>query len=296
MTRNETLILIAAALIILIIIGFLPLSSILAIFAPNPVTAVGSTIVLTCVDTQECRSAIFPLFEDYTVKPDKQQIIGVICSNTPATVAVHNPLLASDLQVDVNGQVMGELKGGETKNFTFYVIGRRPPSFSLDTIYETSTAGINARYVRGWPFDSDKKMGKTITLEIRRYPTYEQKDAFNTIVQFENEVDSCLSRVKSSGEDETPEFIKGNQSLILDAKSKYMSCDFASAKQLVSADIDGFKTLCAEFQPRNPLESLIRFFDETIKPNLCCITGVIILLLIFYFVILPRLSPNQNYR
>ncbi len=258
-----------AVVLLFVALGWLGPSAFLVLAAPNPATAFGGVAALSCIDTKECREAIFPILEGYAVKPKSQKIAAYICTDPAITLTVRNPLALSDIKVMVNRQDIGEVEAGLTKSITFRIQGRTPSEVSKNTITETRKMGVDAEYVRGkLPLiDQGAKMGETIEVDFTWLPSQEQNTAFDTTYALAREIDSCKGRASQANNSTNNTFIDEASASLNQAAASFKNCDFSTANNTSGQAYDTLKAKCDAaypdkgFQiPDNALEILVGGF------------------------------------
>jgi len=289
MKGNSQIWLIAVALVlVLIMVGFLGPSSIIALFLPNPVAMVGTEIILTCADTAECRGAVFSRFNGYTVSPKLQNLDGEFCNNPYLLFTVHNPLQSSDIRVTINRQVVGEVSRGNTSDFVVPLREMRPQSISKQQVSEHRTFGVDSEFLRGDSvgafLDKNAKMGEQIEADILWKPSEEQSRAYDSIIQLNNSISSCIANLNSSNS-MNHTIIDDYLQTLKSAEAAFMNCQFSTAQSVSQDAKTALDRECNILQSKDVLGEII----EKMKENWLAI----LIISGFIFLILSYLS-NQS--
>lgn len=213
-------------------------SLIVAPMVSNPVVGLGAAVVFSCIDSGDCRTAVYAMVIGYDVKPDSQFLTAQFCSDTSFNISVTNPLKSGDIQVLENGLPIGEVARGRSNILTVKIDGRKP--LDLPELYATEerSFGIDAKYLRGDIagdlLDKNKSMGKTIYANISWNPSDAQMAAYESISALNESIIACVAKnIPNTAIDSK---INESRQVLEGAIYNYKNCNFQLSNAKYQAD------------------------------------------------------------
>ncbi len=281
---KEFLLPLGALLAIALVLEIVGPTSLFLLFAPNPITAVPTAIVLGCIDSSSCRDAVTNSFAGYTVTPESQTVSSYFCSSPSIRIQVHNPLALSTIRVLVNGQAIGQLAGNEQKTFAVSLNTLRPVYGYLKTpAVEERKISVEGQYQSGADIlDKGKVMTKIVSATLTWIPSQGQIQAFEAIEKLNQTIFSCLARAAQAGQPGTL-IIGPAQDAFQQAYAGYSSCDFSSTMTYAVSAESVLEKQCEEAYPKDIVEAGLEVLHQNAE---LIFYGILVLLGIFVLKVL----------
>ena len=195
--------------------------------------------------------------------PQSQSTTAYFCTRPGVRIAVHNPLQSSDVKVSQNGQEIGEIGRGGTKEF-YIMLNPLNPRFGVGEITETRTIAIDSEYLRGDLFgdvlDREKRMGETITVIINWKPSENQTKAANQIAELNNTISICSAKAVEKNATQLSPVLNSANETLKRVISDFEKCNFAEAEYKAKSQSMLLQNECNAALPKNLWEQLADYW------------------------------------